>query len=318
MSNSAPHISDTDATVESLAAGPLHVLQESAGHTGLPPGAIGPAGSEQEIDFLPFYGLKDNPFADSVNPAYFFRTERHEEAFVRMMLAVRNDLSFGLITGPSGTGKTLVSQMILTQLDESKFQPMLVLVSPGMGKTALLKEMLMEMSVQPPVGPFVSAQDLLNMLGEAIMESHRQGRKPVFIIDECHFLTSESLHMIRTISNIELPERKLTTCLLFAEARFLKRLEHASYESLRNRMYMRTELSPLTAAECEQFIHYRLLVAGRMEELFVPAALAAIHERSGGICRNINKLGMLSLLEGFVHRAPLIEEAHVLRAALTM
>jgi general secretion pathway protein A len=235
-----------------------------------------------------------------------------------MLLAVRLDLSFGLITGPSGTGKTLVSQMILSQLDDTKFAPVLVLVSPGMGKTALLKEILSEMSVPLPGSPFVSAQDLLKLLGEAVMELHRQGRKPVFIIDEGHFLSAESLHMIRTISNIELPERKLTTCLLFAEERFMKRLQHPSYDSLRSRMYMRAELGPLNDAECAQYLQYRLLVAGRMEELFQPAALAAIYAHTGGICRNTSKLAMLSLLEGFAARSPLIEESHVLRAASLM
>lgn len=312
MSITASNLSETSAAIESMAAGPLHVLDGA-------PAAPEPAGpAEPAGDFFEFYGLTSNPFTDSVNPAFFFRTQRHEEACERMLLAVRLDLSFGMITGPSGTGKTLVSQMILGQLDETKCTPILVLVSPGMGKTGLLKEILTEMSVPLPEGPFASAQDMLNLLSDAVMEMHRQGKKPVFIIDEGHFLSSESLHMIRTISNIELPERKLTTCLLFAEERFLKRLQHPSYDSLRSRMYMRAELGPLNEAECVQYMQYRLLVAGRMEELFQPAALAAVYAHSGGICRNINKLGMLSLLEAFFQHSPLIEETHVSLAASKM
>lgn len=312
MSNAVTHEALTEHTLESLAAGPLNVLENP------PEAPPAPAAAEGEQDFLQFYGLKANPFADSVNPAYFFRTERHEDACVRMMLAVRNDLSFGLITGPSGSGKTLISQMILTQLDDPRYRPVLVLVSPNMGKTALLKEMLSEMSVPTPEGFMVSAQDLLNKLGEAVMECHRQGRKPVFIIDECHFLSAESLHMIRTISNIELPEKKLTTCLLFGEERFAKRIEHPSYDSLRSRMYMRTTLTPLTAEECEQYVQYRLLVAGRMEELFQPSALSLVQAHAGGICRNINKLCMLATLEAFMQRTPQVDAAHVERAAALM
>jgi general secretion pathway protein A len=313
MNHTATHDALSDNALEALAAGPLNVLEGGAAA----PDAAPPA-ADADIDFLQFYGLKSNPFADSVNPAFFFRTERHEEACVRLMLAVRNDLSFGLVTGPSGSGKTLISQMVLTQLDDPRYRPVLVLVSPGMGKTALLKEMLNEMSIPLPEGPFVSAQDLFNRLGEAVMECHRQGRKPVFIVDECHFLSAESLHMIRTISNIELPEKKLTTCLLFGEARFAKRLEHPSYDSLRSRVYMRTELAPLSAQECEQYVNYRVLVAGRMEELFRPSALGLVHAHAGGICRNINKLCMLATLEAFTQRTPQVDDAHVERVAAMM
>ena len=37
-------------------------------------------------DFLSFYGLTELPFADSVDPKYFFRTPSHDEAIVRLLL----------------------------------------------------------------------------------------------------------------------------------------------------------------------------------------------------------------------------------------
>src|SRR5258708_22805546 len=35
-------------------------------------------------NFVNYYGLKENPFADSVHPAFFFRTDSHAEAFRSM------------------------------------------------------------------------------------------------------------------------------------------------------------------------------------------------------------------------------------------
>jgi general secretion pathway protein A len=266
-------------------------------------------------DFLGYYGLRENPFSDSVNPAFFYKTSIHEEAVIRTMLAVRHNISLGLVTGPSGMGKTLVSQMVLQNLDPVKYQPVLVLVSPGMSKAGLLREILDELDVATPAGPFVSTRDLLKLLGDRVIELHQQGRKLIVLIDECHFLAGDALHMIRTISNIELPEQKLTTCVLFGEDRFLKRLEHPSYESLRNRIYLRSELTPLTGPDCDQYIKYRLLVCGREAPLFEGDALAALHEQSGGICRRINKLGLLALLEGFLRRQPVPDETLIRRCA---
>lgn len=266
-------------------------------------------------DFLEFYDLRENPFSDAVNPAYFYKTDLHEEVCIRMMLAVRHNISLGLVTGPSGSGKTLISQVILQDLDPARYQPAIVLVTPGMTKTALLREILNEVEVPIPEGPFVSTQELLKLLHDHVIEMYHHSRKLVILIDECHFLDSSSLHMLRTLSNIEVPERKLLTCLLFAESTFLRRLSHYSYESLRNRMYLRGELPPLSAKDTSEYVKFRLMVAGRMQALFDEEALAVIHERTGGISRRINRLCMLSLLEGFFRRQPVLQADLVTKCA---
>jgi general secretion pathway protein A len=127
------------------------------------------------------------------------------------------------------------------------------------------------------------------------------------MIDEAHLLSGDCLHIVRTISNIEVPTRKLVTCLLFAESRLDQRLTHPSYESLRNRIYLRSTLSPLSVEDVAQFVKFRLIVAGRMTELFTPAALAALHKFSGGIPRTLNKLALICLVEGAAHQRETID-----------
>lgn len=265
-------------------------------------------------DFLSFYGLQELPFSDAVNPKYFFKTQEHEDALIRLLLAVRHDMSLGLVTGPSGSGKTLLSQMLLQRLEPVKTEAALVLVSPGMSKTALLKALMTELGLPVPDGAFVPAQELLAAIQHHVIELHRRGRKLVVIVDESHFLASDSLHMVRTLSNLETAERKLVTLLLFGEDRFLQRLQHPSYESLRNRVYLRSELKPLNAEQVEQCVKFRLMVAGRMEDLFEPEAFSVLHAWSGGVCRRVNKLATLSLLEGYQHQAPRLN-ADLVRAA---
>ena len=265
-------------------------------------------------DFLSFHRLNTNPFSDSVNPVFFYRTDAHDVAFIRMMMVIEHDISLGLITGFSGTGKTLVSQMLLRNLDPARYEPVLVLVCPNMGKTALLREILSELGIAIPKPP-VATQDMLKLLSDAIINLHNNGRKLVVLIDECHFLSAESLHMIRTISNIEIPERKLSTCILLGEQRFLKRLNNPSYESLRNRMYLRSELKPLEPNETDQYIKFRLLVSGREAPLFDASAVAAIHAVAGGVCRRINRICMLALIQAFSEGKPVIDEAIITTCA---
>lgn len=278
-----------------------------------PPGERG----EGNGDFTRFYGLRENPFSDAVNPAYFYKTESHAEALGRMLLSVEHKTSLGMVTGTSGTGKTLVTQLLLQQLDAEKNETILVLVSPGLSKTGLLREILSELSVAIPEGTN-RTHDLLRVLSNYIIDLHQQGRRLVIIIDECHLLSADCLHVIRTISNIETPECKLVSCLLFGEERFAERLKHPSYDSLRNRMYLRGELKPMAAGECAQYIKFRMMVAGRMTDVFDDAAFVALHERSGGICRNLSKLCMLTLLLGAMHGRAMLGAEDVAAGAAMM
>jgi type II secretory pathway predicted ATPase ExeA len=268
-------------------------------------------------DFIQHYGLNENPFADCVSPTYFFRTESHAEAFRSMTRAVDFKASLGMVTGPSGTGKTLVTQLLLNHLDDPKYRAVLVLVTPGLSKTGLLREILSELNLPLPVG-VNRVQDLVKLLSNHIIELHQQGQRLVILIDECHLLSSDCLHIVRTISNIETPEEKLVTCLIFGESRLAERLTHPSYESLQNRIYLRATVDPLTALEAAQYLKFRLMKSGRLTELFTAESLAAIHEHAGGICRSMNKLAMLSLIEGADRRAATIDEPIVEAAAQRM
>ena len=274
--------------------------------------------SEREFslvaDFLKFYGLRENPFADSIQPRFFYRTESHADAFRNMMLAVDFEASLGLVTGTSGAGKTLISQLLLDQLPSTRYCVALVLVTPGLSRSGLLQEILSELSVALPVGT-PRVQDLLRLLSNQIMNLHEHGKRLVLIFDECHFLSAECLHVIRTISNIETIDRKLTTSILIGESRLLQRLTHPSFESLRNRIYLRSELQCLKVEESAQYLKFRLMTAGRFANLFTEAALVALHEATGGNCRRLNKLAMLAIVTGAREGRHAIDESIVARCA---
>jgi len=269
------------------------------------------------LNFLEYYGLANNPFADCVNPGFFYRTGAHSEALRTVMQAVEFETSLGLLTGPSGMGKTLLSQLLLQHLDPAKYCAALVLVTPGLGKSGLLREILSELSVALPAG-IPRVQDLVKILSNQIIDLHQEGKRLVLIIDESHLLSADCLHIVRTISNIEIPACKLVTCLLFGEERLNSRLDHPSYDSLRNRIYMRGSLPPLSVEDTAQYVKYRLMIANQLADVYTPGALAAIHRISEGICRSINKLCMLSLIEGAIRRQAVIDEPLIVSCSARM
>ena len=272
--------------------GHVKLVQESIAELVDTPAPGAPEVVYQESSTLPLkhFRLRGHPFADSVNPELFFRTEAHEDAFLRMKQCVEDDIALGLITAVSGTGKTLLTQILLQDFDPRHFKPILILVYPGMTRTALLREVLHELEIAPPPAVRTTIHSMISAIQSEIIRLHRRGVKLVLIIDEVHFLHADSLHILRTLSNIEIPERKLVTVLLFGEDSFLQRVSQPGYRSLFSRIFERVSLRPLDQNEVEQYVKFRCLMVGAGPSLFAPEVFPRVFELTGGIPREINRI----------------------------
>ncbi len=262
-------------------------------------------------DPLVRYGLRIRPFSDSVNPDLFFRTEAHDHAFLEMRKCVEESVSLGLCTAPSGTGKTLLTQILLSSLDPRRYRALLTLVYPGMTQTAMLREIIGELGTAPNLAARARLHDLVTLVQEEIINLHQQNIKLVVIIDEVHFLRADCLHLLRTLSNIEVPEKKLVTVLLFGEEVFLRKMENLSYRSLFSRMFVRVGLRPLNAGEVEQYIKYRLLMAGGKPGLFDAACYPIVSARSRGVPREINRYCENALSAAARRLSPTVEPVDI-------
>ena len=259
-------------------------------------------------DPIRHFHLKENPFLENVNPDYFFRTQAHEEAYLKMKKCIEDNLPLGLVTARSGTGKTLLTQILLQELDKKLYRPALILTYPRFSRTALLKELVNELEIEGlPSRP--SLHRLVTAVQEKIYQMHRASQKPVFIIDEVHFLSGDTLHLLRTLSNIETAQKKLLTILLFGEESFLETMKKPQYRAILSRTFIRAHLRPLTPDEVEQYVKFRCLVAGGRTEIFEDATYLRIHEATEGIPREINRLCLNALLLAAESHLPRITPA---------
>jgi len=239
------------------------------------------------------FGLKENPFRDTLDTSLFFRTRQHEEALIRIRIGLQDGHAVILLSGPSGTGKTIATQVVLRSLDPKNYAPVFVFAYPGMGRGAMLAAVLKELG-EEAVPRY--AADCLAMVQQYAMALHEEGRRLVIFIDEAHFLKSDALHVLRSLTNLETEKEKLVTVLLIAEAGLARRLKAPSYASLRSRITFAVNLEPLSRAETEQYIKYRLLKSGAQPHLLTADAYLAAHSHSGGVPREVNRL----LYNGFI------------------
>jgi type II secretory pathway predicted ATPase ExeA len=239
------------------------------------------------------FGLAKNPFKDILDTTLFFRTRQHEEALIKLRIGIEDCHALCLLSGASGTGKTLISQVVLRNLENSRFVPGCVLGYPQMGKGALLGAILEELGVKDQAR---TTHGRLRQLQETALALHPEGRRLVLIIDEAHFLTAEALHILRSLSNLENEEEKLITVLLIAEEGLRRRLNSPGYASLRSRITFQVNLQPLNLEETEQYIKYRLLKCGAYTDFLPEGIFETAHRLAGGIPREINRL----LYNGFM------------------
>jgi general secretion pathway protein A len=239
-------------------------------------------------DPVKYFGFTQNPFLDNVNPDFFFRTEAHEDAYLKMKKCIEDSISMGLITAMSGTGKTLLTQILLQELDQDRYVPALVLAYPRISRSALLRELAQELDISK-LPQRMSLHNLINVVQERIFELHHEGKKPVFLIDEVHFLGGDTLHLLRTLSNIETAHEKLVTILLFGEEFILEKLDQPKYRAILSRTFIRAHLRPLLPEEMEQYVKFRCLMAGGSPDLFDRNIFSRIHKKTGGIPREVNR-----------------------------
>ncbi len=239
------------------------------------------------------FGLTKNPFKDTIDTDLFFRTGQHEDALIKINIGIEDQHALILLSGVSGSGKTLASQVALRGLDNTRFVPVFVFVYPGMGKGLLLEAILSELEIEG--GRFV--HDRLNALHEVALLFYSQGKQLVVIIDEAHFLKADALHVLRTLSNLESEHEKLITVLLVAEQSLKRRLRSTTYASLRGRITFSINLEPLSLQDTEQFIKFRLLKCGGDVDLLNSDIYQLVYKATGGIPRDINKLLYTSFID---------------------
>lgn len=239
------------------------------------------------------FNMAKNPFKDTLDTNLFYRTRQHEEALVKVRIGIEDKHALIMLSGDSGTGKTMVSQVALRSMDQSRITPVFVFVYPGMGRGALLGAVLQELEVES-ISRYTNQR--IAQLQEKALDLHAEGRRLVIVIDEAHFLKADALHVLRTLSNLETEEEKLVTVILVAEHSLTRRLNASSYSSLRGRITFRLELDPLSPEETEQYVKFRLLKCDVRTNLLTDDAYQVVHHFCDGIPREINRL----LYNGFM------------------
>jgi general secretion pathway protein A len=258
-----------------------------------------------------FYGLKERPFNLTPDPRYLYLSEKHKEAFAHLLYGIKHRAGFVMVTGEIGTGKTTICRTLLNQLDADT--EVAFIFNPSLSPVELLKKINEDFGIESRAK---TVKDLIDELNEYLLDSNARGKNCVLVIDEAQNLTPSVLEQIRLLSNLESETQKLLQIVLIGQPELGEHLELRELRQLKQRITARYHLKALDNKETQQYVTYRLRVAGAHRRIqFTPSALRTIYAHSKGTPRVINSLCDRALLIGYTQEASEITKEIAQRAA---
>ncbi|WP_432820924.1 ExeA family protein [Trichloromonas sp.] len=251
------------------------------------------------VAYTEYFGLTREPFSNAPDARFYFNSEQHSQALVRLMYAVDSNQGLAVTIGGVGTGKTTLARRMLDNLPEDRYESsLLVMVHSGITPDWILTRIAMQLGVE---SPDEDRLPLLKQLYDRLLEIDKAGKRAVVLIDEAQMLqTRELMEEFRGLLNLEIPGKKLLNIVFFGlpEVEDCLRLD----EPLAQRVAVKYHLQSLSLATTKSYIKHRLQIAGAGRMLFAPEVIPVIHRYAGGVPRLINTICDNCLFEAFMRK----------------
>lgn len=243
-----------------------------------------------------FFGFTESPFNLSPDPAFFYRSDQHEEALANLVYGVQARKGFIVLAGEVGTGKTTMLECLRDYL-ESQYIEFAFLFNSRVNTEQFFEMIAYDLNL--PCAR-TSKTEVLFALNQLLVEQAQLGRTVVLIVDEAHNLEWDVLEEIRLLGNLENRNGKLLQIILAGQPELDRKLDAPNLRQLKQRIVLRTNLRAFTLRDAVEYIESRLEKAGMPSQTVFPEELMAeIHLRAQGTPRLINAICDNLLLTAF-------------------
>jgi general secretion pathway protein A len=253
---------------------------------------------------LSLWGLKWNPFSPELPSEALLVTARIENFAWRVEQLVQEG-GFALITGESGTGKSVALRIVAQRL-------------------AALRDVLVAALERPQSKTADFYRELGDLFAVKLSPSNRWGGfralrerwkahlaatriKPVLLIDEAQAMTAEVLSELRILSSADFDSTALLTVVLAGDGRLLELLRHEDLIPLGTRIRTRLLTEAASREELSQLLTHALAKAGNAS-LMTAELRDTLVDHAAGNYRLLMTMSAELLAYGLAHEVQQLDE----------
>jgi general secretion pathway protein A len=238
--------------------------------------------------YLEHFQLRSQPFSEHAAATGLWQDQRMKEGLARLDFLVQMG-ELGMITGPSGVGKSALLKQFLGILAAQQCEAVYCHLA-HLPSTGLMKLVAAQLGEPPRRG-----KD--RVLEQILERAHRAEAALLLIFDEAHLLSSESLTDLRLLISSALDVGPPLKILLAGQDSLRGTMKRAQHADLLNRVSVRYQLRPLNRDQTTQYVDFQLAQAGGDVKIFGEEVKGLLHDFTGGVPRAINNLAIACLLQ---------------------
>lgn len=224
---------------------------------------------------------------------------------MRLYYVIRERKGAGLLTGEYGSGKTVLTRLIIKELSlRTNSYKIALIVNPSLSAGDFLKEIVFQIEGRECRG---SKLKVLHTINDILYKSMEEQKDVVIIVDEAQVINKQEMfEELRLLLNFQLNDRFLLSLILVGQPELREKINRLP--QLKQRMAISYHLNVLNPEETAHYIEHRCRIAGAERPLFTEEAIQVIAEHSGGVPRRINTYCELTLMQGMLDKKDVIDK----------
>jgi len=253
---------------------------------------------------LSLWGLKWNPFSPELPSEGLLVTPKIESYAWRVEQLVQEG-GFALISGESGTGKSVALRIVAERLSTLRDVVVGVLERPQSKNADFYRELGEIFSVKLRPSNRYGGFKALRERWKAHVASSRI--KPVLLVDEAQEMDPDVLSELRILSSADFDATSLLTIVLAGDGRLMDLLRHQDLVPLNTRIRTRLVTEAATRDELLELLKHAIAKAGNAT-LMTDGLMDVLVDHSAGNYRLLMTMSAELLAYGIAHELSQLDE----------
>jgi general secretion pathway protein A len=253
---------------------------------------------------LSLWGLKWNPFSPELPSDGLLATPKIEHFAWRVEQLVQEG-GFALITGESGTGKSVALRIVAGRLQALRDVTVGVIERPQSKSADFYRELGDIFAVKLKPHNRWGGFKALRERWKSHVASSRL--RPVLLVDEAQEMSPDVLGELRILSSADFDATSLLTVVLSGDGRLLERLRQEDLIPLGSRIRTRLVTEAASREELLELLRHALAKAGNAT-LMTAELMETLVDHSAGNYRSLAIMGAELLAYGMAHDVAQLDE----------